>query len=546
MRRQLTIGMAAAALCLVLVGCGGGDGVSPSAHQQLQADLEATQAQLEALQEQQEQQEQGREEVAEQSEADKRREQQIADLAAAIAALTALAVQEQEPAPTPPPDPEAEDEDEEPVVVPPTPPAPAMPTVPTAEANQRAMNLRAVFGEPAAIAMPLNGGTVSITAPRRGNLTLTRGGHRTATLSGNGLRSTTMTLTAGGDTGKTVVYTDRELTRPLLDHYAEFRVGESPQFNAVTAGLIALNTTDVIAASGVSVTHRLRSSIPAGATTTGGELVTGDTPGADTDRALTMTDDAFSGRVHGVSGQFRCAGVDGCMITATGTYYDNNPDASTTTENRLNTVTLSVPDGAALHFRPSSATATVSLCDDAVQCTAGTDAQYMVFGWWKEVPTKASGEYHFGTFAEAINGAQSAPDTNTLTATYDGTAVGMYVEQDPNDPVDTHRQGEFVADADLRVDAGTVTGTIDDFVTTPTDGSAAPRTSDRWLVRLADGGAATIENMAGASTGFWAHQFVAPHGDAAPGSDPPAVVGAFNVRIPDSVHIAGAFGAEKR
>ena len=41
-----------------------------------------------------------------------------------------------------------------------------------------------------------------------------------------------MALTSGGDTGKTVVYTDRELTRPLLEHFGLFKDDNAPQFNA--------------------------------------------------------------------------------------------------------------------------------------------------------------------------------------------------------------------------------------------------------------------------------------------------------------------------
>ena len=248
----------------------------------------------------------------------------------------------------------------------------------------------------------------------------------------------------------------------------------------------------------------------------------------------------------GVNGHFSCvaSSIETCTITLTGVYNDNDVDASTTIENRLNTIAIAVTNGT-LRFRPSSATP-VSLCGENVQCTAGDDMEYMIFGWWKEEPASASGDYDFGLFAEAVvrTGASNEVPSG-LTATYDGIAGGMYVEQDPNDPVDTHRQGEFTADASLKVVDGTVTGSIDDFVTTPTGGSAAPKTSARWLVRLS-GTSATIENMAGVSTGTWYAQFVAPHANAAMGTDPPGVVGAFNTRIPDSVHIAGAFGAEKR
>ena len=105
----------------------------------------------------------------------------------------------------------------------------------------------------------------------------------------------------------------------------------------------------------------------------------------------------------------------------------------------------------------------------------------------------------------------------------------MYVEQDPNNPVDTHRQGEFSADVHLEVSGGTdtISGTIDDFETTPTGGSAAPRTAGRWVVRLLNpdeagtvtadypgaetGTTALIDNLAGVKSGTWDSSFVPAH-----------------------------------
>ena len=171
-----------------------------------------------------------------------------------------------------------------------------------------------------------------------------------------------------------------------------------------TAGLIPNASTDVTKISGVSVTHRLRSSLSSTDKTdnTEGIIVTRRMV-TETGRILKITDDSFAGRVHGVSGQFRCvdAGTDACMITVTGTYNDNDADNTIATENRLNTVTMSVNDGT-LHFRPDSATASVSLCDDNLQCTASTDEEYMVFGWWREDPSSAAGIYKFGIFAKVL------------------------------------------------------------------------------------------------------------------------------------------------
>ena len=95
MSKHFAIGMAVAALCLVLAGCGGGsDGVSQSAHSQLQAELDALKAQ------QAEEAEEAKTETAAEETADKKREKQIADLAAAIAALTTALAEEETTLPT--------------------------------------------------------------------------------------------------------------------------------------------------------------------------------------------------------------------------------------------------------------------------------------------------------------------------------------------------------------------------------------------------------------------------------------------------------------
>ena len=81
------------------------------------------------------------------------------------------------------------------------------------EANQRAEKLKQAF--PGEDTTPGVLATISSTPSpvdvdaERGRLQLTSGGYRAATLSGSGLRTTTMDLVAGGDSGKTVVYTDQ-------------------------------------------------------------------------------------------------------------------------------------------------------------------------------------------------------------------------------------------------------------------------------------------------------------------------------------------------
>ena len=70
-----------------------------------------------------------------------------------------------------------------------------------------------------------------------------------------------------------------------------------------------------------------------------------------------------------------------------------------------------------------------------------------------------------------------------MNASFNGTAVGMYVEQDKAGAAITKKQGEFVADARLDHDGTDLTGTIDGFETTPTGGSSAPSTTG-WIVKL--------------------------------------------------------------
>ena len=432
----------------------------------------------------------------------------------------------------------------------------------TLEANQRAEKLKAAFpgGDlvetvlPAIDEMLSRATRVPITVPTRGRLTLTRGGYRTATLSGSGTRSATMALTSGADSGKTVVYTDRQLSRLLLDHYGDqrdeddmtrFDVGPDAGLLAITGGEISQTSMQW------RISHGVRTSVGA-VENPEDDIDTRDTlpeGSADLKRA-----DSYLGSLHGIQGRFVCSGAN-CQVQITPNY----PDEPTKEQFELGSVTVSsvTPDGdgtftlgGMLHFSPNGSPP-IQLYEGG---PVGADAEYMVFGYWREDPTSPAADYEVGVFAKAF-GTGTSP-TAPITAMYDGTAVGMYVEQDPTNSVDTHRQGEFVADVDLSINnnsaVDTLTGTIDDFVTTPTGGSAAPRTSARWVVRLRDRSdsnnddrTAVIDNLAGVKSGSWEYSFVPAHANAADNT-PPAVTGTFNTRIEDFVHLLGAFGADKR
>ena len=191
---------------------------------------------------------------------------------------------------------------------------------------------------------------------------------------------------------------------------------------------------------------------------------------------------SYAGSLYGKSGRFVCGGVD-CQVEVTPDYANIAVDG----RYALDSVAVAATGtGSSLHFKPSGSP-TLELYTGG---PVGADSEYMVYGYWREDPTSPAADYHVDVFAQAFNASSASAIPGTFTATYDGTAVGMYLEQDSNNAVDTHRQGEFTADVFLEVSnaaSNTISGTIDDFVNTPTDGSAAPRTSARWVVRLNTG-----------------------------------------------------------
>ena len=115
---------------------------------------------------------------------------------------------------------------------------------------------------------------VEITVPpRSSSLHLKRDGYSPATLDGSGLRSATMTLIDTGDTGKTVVYTDRELNRQLLEHYAPDTIVQTrlpfsiPPTNNPVPALSPVGQINV-ADKNWQITHPFSPSVAAGTGTT--------------------------------------------------------------------------------------------------------------------------------------------------------------------------------------------------------------------------------------------------------------------------------------
>ena len=278
--------------------------------------------------------------------------------------------------------------------------------------------------------------------------------------------------------------------------------------------------------------------------------------------------DSYPVSLFGLSGQLVCSG---CKVVLDPTYGDS---ANINGQYELMSVMVKSSNTQTdLRFDPSGS--------PSVHFYNGSDFlgdhEYMVFGYWREDPTSPASPYDngsIGVFAEAFDGgADSRPLPNgTFNATYRGVAVGMYVEQELSDPIDTHRQGEFVANAILTVDGAAhsaITGTVRDFDVTPTGGSAMPHRSERWVVRLLDQSEEnpiSLNNESGATMGGWHHEYVQAHEYAGQHSarttnrdTPPGVTGTFNARIGtisrtnqhsddidmDALHIIGAFGAHQ-
>ena len=120
------------------------------------------------------------------------------------------------------------------------------------EASQRARYLQAAF----LLEPPALDSDIQMNVPSRGSLVLTRGtSWGRATLGGSGLRSATMPLTSTVNTGKTVVYTDRELSRLLLEHFGHLRDPSNRNLLTFTDGELNFSTVD---ADGESTNGRSR------------------------------------------------------------------------------------------------------------------------------------------------------------------------------------------------------------------------------------------------------------------------------------------------
>ena len=380
----------------------------------------------------------------------------------------------------------------------------------------------------------------------RYRLPFKQGDRAVRSISEPGLKGARLTRSRGG-TSTTVVYTDIELSRKLLDHYGAARnASDMTVFDDGNAVDIPASFPNPQVSDVWSMSHGVPTSVnavdgnpddndPADSTTTLKDDLPAD---AETPREK----DSYPGRLHGLNGDFVCIG-DGCQVQVTPSYSTTLADGKFA----LSSVAVAATGGT-LHFKPDRGVALQLYQGGPV----GADAEYMVFGYWWDEPASALGDYEFGVFADTVGGAHDLSGV-TGSAEYDGTAVGMYVEQGAlgTSGVST-RQGEFTADVRLDVEFGnttTISGTIDGFETTPTGGSAAPTTQATWEVDLNYDGTdhtAAIDIRGTTSSGIWSHAFVDHHDHDTLNAQPPAVTGTFNTRIPNLLHIVGAFGAHKQ
>ena len=367
----------------------------------------------------------------------------------------------------------------------------------TLEANQRAEKLLTTL-QGVTPADPGTGSRVTITVPSRNKLTFEQSDYRASSISAPGLRGAKLTRSRGG-TQTTVVYTDIELSRSLIKNYDTDAADDAETIPA--ADITGLGGGNFLAGTDAFVItgHGFPSSKTADAT------------------IAAKMGASFSGSLNGVGGKFECA-TDDCM-TLTPTY----------TDNKLTEIGVT---GIAT-FKPTSRTATVSLCNAPKSQCASTDADYIAFGWWRSEPASAQGTYQFEPFAFGPTLVTTDPASN---AEYNGTAVGMYVEQQQEGSAIAKKQGEFVADARLDWNGSELTGTVDSFKTTPTGGSSAPSTTG-WVVKLNAGDATVLELHGPDGAGTWKHAYT---------TDGSAVVGTFGSEVEDVLNIVGAFGARKQ
>ena len=254
------------------------------------------------------------------------------------------------------------------------------------EANQRAANLlTALEGLPdvAATTFTTDPRTdyvpppeAAVSVAKRNTLTFGPSTARQSSSTRSGFRYAKVTDTFGR-TRTTAIYTDRELSRRLLDHYGAHLEGTTR---------ILLGDADLVTTS----TDFFDTNSPVTLDNYGDVPRTEPTQTYNTPASLT----SLSGKLHGQSGTFRCTGTD-CSIMLTPAYDDDHDDDNATPD-RLSGLTTS---GIGV-FEPGNAS--ISLCGDTSACLFD-DTEYMVFGYWIEDPESATGTYAVGPLLRSLS-----------------------------------------------------------------------------------------------------------------------------------------------
>ena len=165
----------------------------------------------------------------------------------------------------------------------------------------------------------------------------------------------------------------------------------------------------------------------------------------------------------------------------------------------------------------------------------------------KNTPESATGTYDFDAFMQTEG---TTTTTTAGTATYDGPAVGAYVEQGLLvGESGGARHGEFSATAHLNVVSGAVTGYVDGFKAKPNGSSST--VSKSWRVNLITENEVTISltgQGGGEADGDWTAGFLPNHEHSRANEGTPqalTAVGRFNASIAELLHVAGAFGVHR-
>ncbi len=192
------------------------------------------------------------------------------------------------------------------------------------------------------------------------------------------------------------------------------------------------------------------------------------------------------------------------------------------------------------------------------------DTDYLRFGYWTIVDK--DGDVTFQTF---FGGAEPFTSSTVTalegTATYEGPAAGRYAVKtfNPNASLDSIRQGEFTATAELTANFGgddiavsqhdRISGTVDGFKGEHGDDLSTWKvmlnTIELTATTFEDGEVSGAGNVGGSpvTSGSWNGAFFGNAAADATGDDqhPGSVAGEFDAHSSHG-HVAGAFGAMKQ